>query len=73
MKWPASTPFETALGTCRPLRGSLRAEQALGPLAGTIPVAALRTNKADVIVGLPEDVAARLDKDEGIKWRTDGR
>ncbi|KAL1683960.1 hypothetical protein EV122DRAFT_286189 [Schizophyllum commune] len=57
VKWPASTPFETALG----------------PLAGTIPVAALRTNKADVIVGLPEDVAARLDKDEGIKWRTDGR
>ncbi|KAL1741870.1 hypothetical protein HDZ31DRAFT_66503 [Schizophyllum fasciatum] len=57
VKWPASTPFETALG----------------PLAGTIPVAALRTNKADVIVGLPEDVAARLDETEGIKWRTDGR
>ncbi|SNX86661.1 uncharacterized protein MEPE_05370 [Melanopsichium pennsylvanicum] len=46
--------------------------EALGPLAGTVEILALRTNKADVCVGLnqgqEEEVKA---KDE--KWRVDGK
>ncbi|KAJ6482870.1 DUF89 domain-containing protein [Mycena vitilis] len=56
VQWPAWTPFANALG----------------PLAGSFPLLSLRTNKADVVVGVERDVAERLDK-EGSKWRVDGR
>lgn len=46
-QWPATTPFNTAIGP-------------LGPSSG-IRVLALRTCKADVVVGLPEG------KDEEIR------
>ncbi|KAH8823864.1 DUF89 domain-containing protein [Flagelloscypha sp. PMI_526] len=55
--WPHDTPFEVALG----------------PLAGSFPLLSLRTNKADVVVGVEKDVADRLTETEGRKWRTDGR
>jgi len=32
----------------------------------------LRTNKADVVVGVEQEVAERLDN-SGEKWRVDGR
>ncbi|KAJ7073264.1 DUF89 domain-containing protein [Mycena belliarum] len=56
VQWPAWTPFATALG----------------PLAGSFPLLSLRTNKADVVVGVEREVAERLDK-SGEKWRVDGR
>jgi len=56
IKWPVSTPFETAIG----------------PLAGSFPLLSLRTNKADVAVGIDQAVADRLDE-EGGKWRVNGR
>jgi len=56
-QWPASTPFEVAIG----------------PLAGSFPVLSLRTNKADVVVGVDQDVADKLDVEEDRKWRFDGR
>ena len=43
-----------------------------GPLAGAFPLLSLRTNKADVAVGVPEAIAAALDA-RGEKWRTSGR
>ena len=43
-----------------------------GPLAGSFPLLSLRTNKADVAVGIDEAVADRLDQ-LGEKWRVDGR
>ncbi|KAJ7147366.1 DUF89 domain-containing protein [Mycena filopes] len=56
VKWPAWTLLSTALG----------------PLAGSFPLLSLRTNKADVIVGVERSVAERLDSG-GSKWRVDGR
>ncbi|KAF8064163.1 DUF89 domain-containing protein [Lyophyllum atratum] len=56
VKWPAWTPFESAIG----------------PLAGSFPLLSLRTNKADVVVGVDEEVAEKLDK-SGEQWRVDGR
>lgn len=44
----------------------------LGDLAGSFPLLSLRTNKADVVVGVDRDVAERLDQ-SGEKWRVDGR
>ena len=43
-----------------------------GPLAGSFPLLSLRTNKADVIVGVDRQVAERLDQ-SGEKWRVSGR
>ena len=57
IQWPASTAFE----------------KAIGPLAGSFPILSLRTNKADVVVGVDQDVADRLDAEENRKWRYDGR
>ncbi|CAA7262587.1 unnamed protein product [Cyclocybe aegerita] len=54
--WPAWTSFN----------------EALGPLAGSFPLLSLRTNKADVVVGVEKAVAERLDA-RGEKWRVDGR
>lgn len=48
------------------------AEEAFGPLAGSFPILSLRTNKADVVVGVEKEVAERLDASEE-KWRVDGR
>ncbi|TEB29961.1 DUF89-domain-containing protein [Coprinellus micaceus] len=56
IKWPAWTPFN----------------EALGPLAGAFPLLSLRTNKADVAVGVPKEVAERLDAAEE-PWRVNGR
>ncbi|KIM77429.1 hypothetical protein PILCRDRAFT_825394 [Piloderma croceum F 1598] len=55
-KWPVSTSFDTAVG----------------PLAGSFPLLSLRTNKADVAVGIEQAVADRLDR-AGEAWRTSGR
>ncbi|KAG1851868.1 hypothetical protein DFJ58DRAFT_792086 [Suillus subalutaceus] len=56
VKWPVSTPFPTAIG----------------PLAGSFPLLSLRTNKADVAVGIDEKVAENLDN-KGEKWRVSGK
>ncbi|KAG6906847.1 hypothetical protein DXG01_011726 [Tephrocybe rancida] len=56
VKWPAWTPFETAIG----------------PLAGSFPLLSLRTNKADVVVGVDKETAERLDASDE-KWRVNGR
>jgi hypothetical protein len=45
---------------------------ALGPLRGAFPILSLRTNKADVAVGVSEMVARDLDA-QGIPWRTNGK
>lgn len=56
VKWPVTTPFATALG----------------PIAGSFPLLSLRTNKADVVVGISHDIADKLDeKDKG--WRVNGK
>jgi damage-control phosphatase, subfamily III len=44
----------------------------LGPLAHAFPLLSLRTNKADVAVGIPQSVADALDA-RGEKWRVNGR
>jgi hypothetical protein len=46
----------------------------LGPLAGSFPLLSLRTInlKADVVVGIDQEVADRLDK-SGELWRSNGR
>ncbi|KAG6370737.1 hypothetical protein JVT61DRAFT_11124 [Boletus reticuloceps] len=54
--WPVSTPFTTALG----------------PLAGAFPLLSLRTNKADIAVGIPQEIADELDR-KGEKWRVSGK
>ncbi|PVF95112.1 DUF89 domain-containing protein [Serendipita vermifera] len=56
VKWPVSTSFS----------------EALGPLRGSFPILSLRTNKADVAVGISEEVAKELD-DQGEAWRTNGK
>jgi hypothetical protein len=56
IRWPASTDFALALG----------------PLAGSFPILSLRTNKADVVVGVEQDVADKLDQ-SGEKWRVNGK
>ena len=43
-----------------------------GPLAGSFPLLSLRTNKADVAVGVDQDVADKLDA-RGEKWRVSGK
>lgn len=44
----------------------------IGPLAGSFPLLSLRTNKADVVVGIPQDIADKMDeKDKG--WRVNGK
>ncbi|KAN0136502.1 DUF89 domain containing protein [Lactarius tabidus] len=55
VRWPVDTPFETAVG----------------PLAHAFPILSLRTNKADVVVGVPRSVADALDA-RGEKWRVNG-
>ena len=64
--WDPTTPFTTAIGP-------------LGPGSG-VRTLALRTSKADVVVGLPEGEDARLKETEGgggdsgaRKWAWSGK
>ena len=50
----------------------LVAELIAGPLRGSFPILSLRTNKADVIVGVEKELAERLDR-SGEKWRVGGK
>ncbi|KAG5725111.1 UPF0364 protein [Termitomyces sp. T112] len=56
VRWPTWTPFEAAIG----------------PLAGSFPLLSLRTNKADVVVGVDKEVAEKLDS-SSEEWRVNGR
>lgn len=72
VSWPVFTPFEEAVGTySRPII-VIRTSCIVGPLAGDFPILSLRTNKADVVVGVPQDVADKLDA-AGEKWRVNGK
>jgi hypothetical protein len=80
VKWPAGTPFATALGTMRasplPLSISTLIGYCSGPLSGSFPILSLRTNKADVVVGVDQAVADRLDAstdEKEKKWRVNGK
>ncbi|KAF7980392.1 hypothetical protein HWV62_38190 [Athelia sp. TMB] len=54
------------------LRGAFFHRETLSPLAGSFPLLSLRTNKADVAVGINQDVADKLDE-RGEKWRVSGK
>lgn len=56
IKWPVHTPFIDAIG----------------PLNGAIPILSLRTNKADVVVGVSEAVAQEIETKDP-KWRVNGK
>ena len=76
MAWPVDTPFETAVGQSI-AHASLACifpnpALATGPLAHDFPILSLRTNKADVVVGVPKEVADKLDA-QGEKWRVNGK
>ena len=47
-------------------------QQALGALAGSMPLVTLRPGKADVVVGLPEGQAEKLDAEAGKNVREKG-
>lgn len=44
----------------------------IGPFGGSFPILSLRTNKADVVVNVPQEVADKLDA-AGEKWRVNGK
>lgn len=67
LKTPSVCSVCTRLGNRRVLSFPV-----LGPLSGCFPLLSLRTNKADVVVGVDKGVAERLDS-SGEKWRVDGR
>jgi len=56
VRWPAWTPFASAIG----------------PLAGFVPLLSLRTNKADIVVGVKKELAEQFDN-SGERWRVNGR
>ncbi|KAJ3729202.1 DUF89 domain-containing protein [Lentinula guzmanii] len=56
IKWPSWTSFE----------------EALGPLAGSFPLLSLRTNKADVAVGLDKEVLVQIEEKDA-NWRVNGK
>lgn len=56
LQWPATTPFV----------------QSLGDLAGQVDLLALRTCKADVVVGLDEGMEERVQKEDS-QWRVNGK
>ena len=56
---PPATPFQVAIGP-------------LASEAGAPPVASLRTIKSDVVVGISDEDATRLDKDEP-GWKISGK
>jgi hypothetical protein len=43
-----------------------------GPLAGFVPLLSLRTNKADIVVGVKKELAEQFDN-SGERWRVNGR
>ena len=43
-----------------------------GSFGGTFPILSLRTNKADVVVDVPQEIADKLDA-AGEKWRVNGK
>jgi hypothetical protein len=52
------------------------AARRVGPLAGSFPILSLRTNKADVVVGVDQAVADKLDAssvESEKKWRINGK
>jgi hypothetical protein len=55
-RWSFSEPFENVLG----------------PVKGSLNLLVLRTNKADVCVGVPKERLATLDQEEK-EWRTNGK
>ena len=55
--WDSTTPFKTALG----------------PLASQFPLLSLRTNKADVIVGLDHGIPQQLESQGDLDWRVSGK
>ena len=55
-----------------PLRCIINDETISGPVGGSFPLLSLRTNKADVVVGVDREVSERLDQSEE-KWRVSGR
>ncbi|KAG7087527.1 hypothetical protein E1B28_013486 [Marasmius oreades] len=56
IKWPSTTSFESALG----------------PLAGSFPLLSLRTNKADVAVGIDQEILDEVEQKDK-KWRVNGK
>ena len=75
VKWPVSTPFETAIGMSVAISEFVEWSarwHTKGPLAGSFPLLSLRTIKADIVVGVEQSVADRLDEC-GEKWRISGR
>ncbi|KIK56194.1 hypothetical protein GYMLUDRAFT_47408 [Collybiopsis luxurians FD-317 M1] len=56
IQWPAWTPLD----------------EALGPLARSFPLLSLRTNKADVAVGLDREIVAQTEAKDA-KWRVNGK
>ena len=64
LRWVSATGIVTVVVESHP--------PSQGPLTGSFPLLSLRTNKADVVIGIEQDVADRLDK-SGEKWRVDGR
>ncbi|KAH6697292.1 DUF89 domain protein [Plectosphaerella plurivora] len=71
--WPYSTPFKNALGA---LAGGSRSDD-LRRTNGSAPglkVVALRTNKADVCVGVDESTLQRMEKEApGAAWVRNGK
>ena len=76
--WPASTPFDVAIGAIVNICLKLHRVTTryltflLGPLAGAFPILSLRTSKADVVVGVDQARADQLDK-EDYTWRFTGK
>ncbi|KAI5480682.1 hypothetical protein MNV49_007609 [Pseudohyphozyma bogoriensis] len=56
---PVSTPFDVAIGP-------------LGSEPGAPPIVSLRTIKSDVVVGIPDKIAADLDENES-GWKISGK
>lgn len=69
-----TTPFETAVGTLDTSKSEfgLPLIPPLGSFGGAFPILSLRTNKADVVVDVPQEVADKLDA-AGEKWRVNGK
>lgn len=72
-RWPASTPFADALGILDPSYLRFKAKvSSVGPLRGCFPLLSLRTNKADVVVGVDRELADKMDR-EVQGWRVNGK
>ena len=77
IRWPSWTDFAEALGVLIIALDItfillLTIIPGIGPLAGSFPLLSLRTNKADVAVGIDRATVERLDL-AGENWRVSGR